>query len=262
MAADRVRDEAERLVAAAIAAVSMAARGMGTAGRSSIATGSPECCVCPVCRVIAAMRDPSAEVAEKLATGAGDLANGVASMLRALSRATGPSGAEDESTRDGDEFWETLRRRASAEARADATAHTRQSTVDARDDLDPWHAATTGTAPPAAPKPMAKKVAKKAVKKAVPPGGAEPAVPPMEAAPIVGQVTPATAAAEAVEAGGPAVKKTASAKSAPAKSAPAESAPAKAAVAKKAVKAAPAKKAVKAPAKKVAKKALPPVEEA
>ena len=48
------------------------------------ATGRPECCVCPVCRAIAALRDPSPELAERLATGAGDLAAGVASLLRAF----------------------------------------------------------------------------------------------------------------------------------------------------------------------------------
>src|SRR4051794_9180056 len=130
--ADRVRDEAERLVAAAIAAVSMAARGMGVAGRGPVgswATGSAECCVCPVCRVIATMRDPSAEGAEKLAGGAGDWANGVASMLRALSGATGQGAHDEEPSREGDAFWEDLRRRASAEARADASSHTGQSTV-------------------------------------------------------------------------------------------------------------------------------------
>ena len=87
MSPDPVRDEAERLVAAAIAAVSMAARGMsGGAGRPSLATGGAECCICPVCRVIAAMREPSPELAERLATGAGDLAAGVTSLLRAFAR--------------------------------------------------------------------------------------------------------------------------------------------------------------------------------
>jgi hypothetical protein len=246
MTGDRVRDEAERLVAAAIAAVSMAARGMGAAGRGPIANGSPECCVCPVCRVISTMRDPSAEVAERLASGAGDLANGVASMLRALSRATGQGGHEEQPSREGDEFWEALRRRASAEARADATAHTGQSTSDDLDEAggvaDPWRVATTTAA--AAPRPMAKKVAKKVAKKAVrKPGAAEPAVPPADAAPITHLAptpTPTVAAAEAAAAGGPAVVR--------------KDAPAKKAAAKKA---APAKTA-----KKAAKKALPPVEEA
>src|SRR5439155_390062 len=55
--------------------------------RAGIATGSPECCVCPLCRVIAAMRDPSPEFAERLATGAGDLATGLAGVLRAFGTA-------------------------------------------------------------------------------------------------------------------------------------------------------------------------------
>ncbi|HEX8927952.1 MAG TPA: hypothetical protein VGA45_03475, partial [Actinomycetota bacterium] len=58
-------------------------------GHGAWATGSAECCVCPLCKVIAAMRDPSPETAAKLAVGAGDLANGVASMMRALSAITG-----------------------------------------------------------------------------------------------------------------------------------------------------------------------------
>lgn len=75
------REEAERLVAAALAAASMAAR--STAG---FATGSAECCVCPLCKAIAAARDPDPQVAERLATGAGDLAEGVASFLRTFSK--------------------------------------------------------------------------------------------------------------------------------------------------------------------------------
>jgi hypothetical protein len=157
VAGDRVRDEAERLVAAAIAAVSLAARGMGgAAGRagSGSANGSPECCVCPVCRVIAAMRDPGSDLGDKLAAGAGDLATGVAALLRTLSRAAGQGGGghgPDEAAepgREGDEFWDNLRRRATGED----------------DAADPWRTATTT---PPAPKPMAKKaIAKKAVKKA------------------------------------------------------------------------------------------------
>ncbi|MFC0566275.1 hypothetical protein ACFFHU_19310 [Plantactinospora siamensis] len=54
------------------------------AGGGGFATGSAECCVCPLCRAIAALRDPSPEFAERLSTGAGDLAAGVTSLLRAL----------------------------------------------------------------------------------------------------------------------------------------------------------------------------------
>src|SRR5262245_11357802 len=82
---DPIRDEAQRLVAAALAAVSVAANGLTAA---HVSTGTPECCICPICRVIAAMRDPSPEVADRLAAGAADLAVGVASMLRSLAAAT------------------------------------------------------------------------------------------------------------------------------------------------------------------------------
>jgi hypothetical protein len=179
MATDPVRDEADRLVAAAIAAVSMAARGLGVAGNrgragagtsraqqvddsagsraepaGALANGSPECCVCPVCRVIAAMRDPDPELAERLANGAGDLATGVTGMLRAFFRPGGHGGVDTEAAREGDEFLQALRRRVSATAPAEPA------------DDDPWRAATTAMPPP---RPMAKKaVAKKAVaKKAV-----------------------------------------------------------------------------------------------
>ncbi|MBM0204705.1 hypothetical protein JNW90_17685 [Micromonospora sp. STR1s_5] len=103
------REEAERLVATLLAGARLASAGStggafgslggmlsgvlghsaGPAARSgtggAFATGSAECCVCPVCRGIAALRDPSPEFAERLATGAGDLAAGVASLLRAFS---------------------------------------------------------------------------------------------------------------------------------------------------------------------------------
>ncbi|MEU9510551.1 hypothetical protein AB0D32_30205 [Micromonospora sp. NPDC048170] len=111
------REEAERLVATALAAARLAAAGAksgqwgplggivssvlghsdgpaGTTGPSThgFATGTAECCVCPLCRGIAALRDPSPEFAERLATGAGDLAAGVASLLRAF---TPPEPATD-----------------------------------------------------------------------------------------------------------------------------------------------------------------------
>ncbi|MGC4758542.1 hypothetical protein [Micromonospora trifolii] len=114
------REEAERLVATVLAGARLASAGSaggafgslggmlsGVLGHSAgpdarpgtggaFATGSAECCVCPVCRGIAALRDPSPEFAERLATGAGDLAAGVASLLRAFSPAepSAPSPAE------------------------------------------------------------------------------------------------------------------------------------------------------------------------
>ncbi|MEU8210973.1 hypothetical protein AB0B85_17465 [Micromonospora sp. NPDC049044] len=108
------REEAERLVATLLAGARLASAGSaggafgslggvlaGVLGHSddadgrrgtggTFATGSPECCVCPVCRGISALRDPSPEFAERLATGAGDLAAGVASLLRAFSPVSAP----------------------------------------------------------------------------------------------------------------------------------------------------------------------------
>ncbi|WP_027659118.1 flagellar biosynthesis protein FlhF [Salinispora fenicalii] len=101
------REEAERLVATLLAAVRLSAAGteggtpwgplggivssvLGHAGGSTgagLSTGTAECCICPLCRAIVALRDPSPEFAERLATGAGDLAAGVASLLRALASA-------------------------------------------------------------------------------------------------------------------------------------------------------------------------------
>ncbi|GLW32449.1 hypothetical protein [Actinoplanes regularis] len=66
--------------------------GDGTAQQSAPpgwATGSAECCVCPVCRAIAAVRDPSPETVFKVATGAGDIATGAASVLRGFSSLAG-----------------------------------------------------------------------------------------------------------------------------------------------------------------------------
>jgi hypothetical protein len=96
------REEAERLVAAALGAASVAARGLVRAANplsgvadaaerllaggvpGHVATGSPECCVCPLCRAIAAVRDPSPQLALKLATGAADLASNVTDVLRTV----------------------------------------------------------------------------------------------------------------------------------------------------------------------------------
>jgi hypothetical protein len=108
------REEAERLVATLLATARLASGGgsappwgplggivAGVLGHSTpsggatapagggFATGTPECCVCPICRAMVALRDPSPEFAERLATGAGDLAAGVASLLRAF--APGPT---------------------------------------------------------------------------------------------------------------------------------------------------------------------------
>jgi hypothetical protein len=150
-----VRDEAERLVAAGLAAVSMAADRIGAptrerggaaaAGfdaigdalfgpsshrRHSVATDSEECCRCPVCRVISAARQPDPDLAERIATGVGDLAEGAVRMLRTLAAAgTGArSGAGDS-------------------ARSGAAAGMAGSGERAAD--DPWAAATDDSGPTA-----------------------------------------------------------------------------------------------------------------
>ncbi|WP_433282418.1 hypothetical protein [Micromonospora sp. CA-244673] len=160
------REEAERLVAMLLASAKLAAATPGSGpwgplggilsgvlghtpgGESStapgagprFATGSPECCVCPVCRGIAALRDPSPEFAERLATGAGDLAAGVASLLRAFTPAepAGPGGptaaggsdGAATGTATGDRVWREATR----------TGHDSQPAPE----QDVWSAATRG----------------------------------------------------------------------------------------------------------------------
>jgi hypothetical protein len=93
------------------------------------ATGSAECCVCPVCRVIAGMRDPSLETAVRLATGAGDLATGLTSVMRAFSAMTG----------------ERPRPKAPARPRPDSPDETWSATTrTANRPGDAWSAATNG----------------------------------------------------------------------------------------------------------------------
>jgi hypothetical protein len=127
------REEAERLIAAILAAATLAAN-----ANPHWSTGSAECCVCPLCKVIAAVRDPDPEFVERLATGAGDLAAGLASFMRNVSGARPGGDAETG---------------------------------------DAWEAATRDeSAPPPAAKPMAKKAApKKVAKKAVKKAGPRPA---------------------------------------------------------------------------------------
>jgi hypothetical protein len=67
----------------------MGARTIGGRALVGWATGSAECCVCPVCRAIAALRNPSPDAAERLAAGAGDFAAGFASLLRGFSAMAG-----------------------------------------------------------------------------------------------------------------------------------------------------------------------------
>jgi len=163
-----VREEAERLVASALAAAQFALRNAGTAasfartaqrflgntassdddhagsraatGESAWSTGTPECCVCPVCRAIAAMRDPSPEFAAKVASGASDLAAGLTTILRAVSAATARPEAGPEPPprpRDGGPTW-----RAATRDDEDWPVPSAAPDTD-----DPWHAATTAPAP-------------------------------------------------------------------------------------------------------------------
>jgi hypothetical protein len=142
MSPGTAREEAERLVAAVLAAATLAAN-----ANPHIATGSAECCICPICKVIAAVRDPDPELVERVATGAGDLAAGLASFLRAVS-AHRPGGA--------DTTWR------------EATAEQGTPAEQARPGDTPERGASASAAGAAtATMPMVKKVAKKVVKKAV-----------------------------------------------------------------------------------------------
>lgn len=123
-----IRREAERLVAAGLAALSMAADRVGaptrerggaaaagydalgdmlfgpsTHRRHSVANDSPECCQCPVCRLIAAARSPRPELAERLASGVGTIAAGAARFLRAVAGAG--SGGDEPGRADEPDPW-------------------------------------------------------------------------------------------------------------------------------------------------------------
>ncbi|BCJ45275.1 hypothetical protein GCM10010168_85440 [Actinoplanes ianthinogenes] len=106
-------------------ALNDAARGPGggahpASGAGAWATGSPECCVCPVCKAIAAVRDPSPETAFKIASGAGDIATGAASVLRGLASLAGslqgdrarksPGGGAGRPAAEPDDAWSAATR--------------------------------------------------------------------------------------------------------------------------------------------------------
>ncbi|GAA2612894.1 hypothetical protein GCM10010399_49720 [Dactylosporangium fulvum] len=116
------REEAERLVATAFAALSVAAdRAAG------FATGSGECCACPVCKAIAAARNPDPDLAERVATGVGDIAVGLAGVLRSFGAT-----ARAEST--------------STSGRAESTGSARSAEASNSDeDDDVWRSATSET---------------------------------------------------------------------------------------------------------------------
>jgi len=95
------RQEAERLVATAVAAARLAA------GRAGHGAAGSTCRGCPLCRALAALREPDPRVVEDLATRAGDIAAGVAGLLRSASawpqhaRPTGDDEVWREATRAG-----------------------------------------------------------------------------------------------------------------------------------------------------------------
>ncbi|MEV4412112.1 hypothetical protein [Catellatospora sp. NPDC049609] len=142
MSPGTAREEAERLVAAVLAAATLAAN-----ANPHISTGSAECCICPLCKVIAAVRDPDPELVERVATGAGDLAAGLASFLRAVSEHR-PGGA--------DSAW-----------RAATDGHGAPDGSGAGDTPGRGTGATEAAGAAPATAPVVKKVAKKIVKKAV-----------------------------------------------------------------------------------------------
>jgi hypothetical protein len=133
------------------------------------------------------MRDPSPDLAERLASGAGDLASTVAGILRTLSRAGARPNPPE---RDGDEFWDSLGRRAREEPPGRPTGSGWPGGPSEAD--DPWRAATRTPPPddvlggelsdhdlldeavldgdvPAPPVKMAKKAVKKAAPAPPPP---------------------------------------------------------------------------------------------
>jgi hypothetical protein len=111
-----IREETERLVSAALAAASFALRGVG---RDSPLAGLAERVVSP-------------QFAFRVASGAHDIASGVASILRAFQPAP-PRPQPPPRPRDPGPTWR-------------ATTDHPPVPVDADD--DPWHAATRGTPPP------------------------------------------------------------------------------------------------------------------
>jgi hypothetical protein len=193
-----VRDEAERLVAAALGAASVALRGLRDSGIPAagladaatrllnrgdghLATGSAECCVCPVCRLIATVRDPSPQLAFRLAAGASDLAAGVTGVMRAFSAATArPAAPKPPPPRrqpDGNATWRAATRAGQPAPAAAAVEEageggdggydeggpeptTAATAPTAAERGDPWHAATTAPVRPRS-RTVAKKVAAK-----------------------------------------------------------------------------------------------------
>ena len=159
------REEAERLVAAFLARASAGGHssgdGFGPLGESvmgllasaaagSWSTGSAECCVCPVCKAIAAVRDPGPETAERLAGSVGDIATGVAGLMRALSALGGDrprsSAPRPRPQPSPDQAWSSATRAPGPEAASPVVADPAAPDETA----DPWGAASAADAREAA----------------------------------------------------------------------------------------------------------------
>ncbi|GID32109.1 hypothetical protein [Paractinoplanes brasiliensis] len=140
--AGSAREEAERLVATVLA---RAVAGQAFSDRRW-ATGDPECCVCPVCKAIAAMRDPNPETAARLAGSASDLAGSVAGLLRSVSAIVGekpkpaPSAPVAEPG-NADQTWSAATRAGSNTADSAWAAAVNAAPAEAPSG-DPWSAAT------------------------------------------------------------------------------------------------------------------------
>jgi hypothetical protein len=109
------REEAERLVAAALATVSVAA--------SRVGYHVAEDCGCPLCRAIMVLREPDPRIAERLASGAADLAAGLAGLLGALHDAAVSRGAQAEPGCGGAEHPQRLHGGAQAEPGCGGAEH-------------------------------------------------------------------------------------------------------------------------------------------
>lgn len=86
-------EEAARLLAAAQDWLHRAVLDPATAG---VATGSPECCWCPLCQLVGAARGDRPELAERLAAGLTamtELQGALAGLLRSVTEAAGAAAA-------------------------------------------------------------------------------------------------------------------------------------------------------------------------
>jgi hypothetical protein len=172
--ANTAREEAERLVATVLA---MAARsGLGGAP-GGWATGSAECCVCPICRVIAGLRDPRPQSAERLAAGAGDVATVVASLLRTVSAMAGatrpgrPAPAGDPAAPSGAPpdprtTWTAATRTPGRDGEPPVTPDDGDGVPDSAGDGSPWSSATRMSARAAAEAAEAARAAARAEREA------------------------------------------------------------------------------------------------